>query len=461
MIFQNEREIFDGEILACTDSGTVEVLNDELFVRQKIDALAKTVALSKDQYLRGLCAWIAYEVGRVNGIYPASISGLYDARGRGDISGFTVPAINIRTLTYDKAQAVFRIAKKFNAAAFIFEIAETEIEYTDQSLKEYFSVIMLAAIKEGYRGPVFFQGDHFQIKSKNFIMDKESEIARLKKVIKRAVDICFYNIDIDGSPLVDLSEDGYFQQQRLNSDITSTLAKYVREIQPEGIDICLGGEIGEVGGKNSTIDEFDAFMQGHRQMLDGKKGISKISIQTGTTHGGVVLPDGTLAMIMINFETIKAISEIGRKKYGIAGAVQHGASTLPSEAFGKFAQFDCAEVHLATQFQNLFYDYLPLVMKEEIYEWIKENLRDERRSEWTNHQFIYRVRKKALGKFKPKIHGLSQDIKKRIVEAMESEFTVLFQKLGVENSLPLIERYVTVHNIVKKKEDFLGPDIDC
>src|SRR5215471_19331607 len=37
----------------------------------------------------------------------------------------------------------------------------------------------------------------------------------------------------------------------------------------------------------------------------------------------------------------------------MAGAVQHGASTLPPEYFGHFPDHDCAEIHLATEFQNL------------------------------------------------------------------------------------------------------------
>ena len=64
---------------------------------------------------------IAYK----KGVYPSSINDLYMARGRSEFPGtFTVPAINLRTLTYDLSRAIFRVAKANNAGAFIFEIAK-------------------------------------------------------------------------------------------------------------------------------------------------------------------------------------------------------------------------------------------------------------------------------------------------------------------------------------------------
>ena len=57
------------------------------------------------------CRRTIREAARALGILPASILPLYEARGRGEVSGFTVPAINIRMLTYDTARAAFRAAQ--------------------------------------------------------------------------------------------------------------------------------------------------------------------------------------------------------------------------------------------------------------------------------------------------------------------------------------------------------------
>ena len=50
------------------------------------------------------------------------------------------------------------------------------------------------------------------------------------------------------------------------------------------------------------------------------------------------------------------LSELSRSQYGLSGAVQHGASTLPDEAFDRFPAMGTAEIHLATGFQNIIYD---------------------------------------------------------------------------------------------------------
>ncbi|MEK6220796.1 MAG: hypothetical protein N2D54_00935, partial [Chloroflexota bacterium] len=56
------------------------------------------------------------------GIYPASIHDIYIARGKGDLpSNFTVPAMNLRVLSFDAAKAVFRAAGKINAGTILFE----------------------------------------------------------------------------------------------------------------------------------------------------------------------------------------------------------------------------------------------------------------------------------------------------------------------------------------------------
>ena len=45
---------------------------------------------------------------------------------------FTVPAINVRGLSYDTGRSIFRTAIKLKAGAFILEIARSEIGYTEQ-----------------------------------------------------------------------------------------------------------------------------------------------------------------------------------------------------------------------------------------------------------------------------------------------------------------------------------------
>jgi fructose/tagatose bisphosphate aldolase len=393
---------------------------------------------------------IAYK----QGIYPASIHDFYIARGKGGISGFTVPAINLRSMTYDLARAIFRVAKRNNSGAFIFEIAKSEMGYTNQPPPEYASVILAAAIKEVYCGPVFIQADHTQVNVKKFKENPEKEIEILQALIEEAIEFGFYNIDIDSSTLVDLTQATVKKQQYYNFDTCAKLTQFIRRIEPKGVTVSVGGEIGEVGHKNSTAEELRLFMEGFRERLrKGLIGISKISVQTGTSHGGVVLPDGSIAQVALDFDILKVLSEIARKEYGLSGAVQHGASTLPSEAFHKFAECETAEVHLATEFQNMIYDsrHFPGELKEKIYQWLKVNAASERKEGETDEQFFYKTRKKALGPFKREIMGLADAARDAISAEIEARFEFLFKQLNVISKKELVDKYVSLKRVISRK----------
>jgi len=101
--------------------------------------------------------------------------------------------------------------------------------------------------------------------------------------------------------------------------------------------------------------------------------------------------------VKLDFDVLRAIGESARKKYGLAGAVQHGASTLPEAMFHHFPQVDCAEIHLATGFQNMMYDggFLPDELKARMYRWLDENCAAERTEGMSDEQFHYKTRKKA------------------------------------------------------------------
>lgn len=379
------------------------------------------------------------EKAKLTGVWPASIKGLYEIFAK-EFPGFTVPAINIRGLTYDVARAVFRKAIEHKVGAVIFEIARSEIGYTKQRPLEYSAVILSAAVREGYRGPVFLQGDHFQIVKRNFEKDPEGEINYLKRLIKEAIEAGFYNIDIDSSTLVDLSKDDIYEQQRPNFEYTARLAEEIRLLEPKGISISIGGEIGEIGHKNSTPEELRAFLDGFKKTFRGGEGLSKISVQTGTSHGGVVLPDGSLKEVSIDFETLRTLSEISRKEYGLAGAVQHGASTLPEEAFDMFPQVGTAEIHLATGFQNILYDSksLPEEFRKEVYDYLKREFSTERKEGETDEQFIYKIRKKGFGSLKKKWWDLPEKVRAELRNELAERFELLFKKLKVVNTLEIV-----------------------
>ncbi len=429
-----------GDSLSFTDEKIS--INDEKAVRANIQELVKISSLGKADEAgkaRYLVRLIALELGAV----PASIHELYIARGRGDVPPtFTVPAMNLRILAYDAARAVFRAANKIKAGAFIFEIARSEIGYTDQRPTEYVTSILGAAIAEGFVGPVFVQGDHFQISAARFTSDRNTEINAVKELTQEAVNAGFYNIDVDTSTMVDISLPNVKDQQKINSELTAIFTEYIRSIEPDGVPVSIGGEIGEVGKQNSTPEELKAYADGLIALLPpGMEELSKISVQTGTSHGGVVLPDGTVAKVAVDFDAMYELSQLARNDYGYAGAVQHGASTLPEDAFGKFVEAEACEVHLATNFQNMAYDRLPADLKAEIYAWLDENAANERKEGMTDDQFYYKSRKRAIGPFKAKFWAMDAAAKAEIEKAWEAQFTKLFDLLAIADT----KKYVTEH----------------
>jgi hypothetical protein len=160
-----------------------------------MDQLIYEAVFSEDERKKGLLILVK-EIAKACGVFPVSIQGLYEEMGR-NYPGFTVPAINIRGLAYDVARAVIRKAIEKNVGAFIFEIARSEIGYTKQRPLEYAAVVLAAAVREGYKGPVFIQGDHFQLVRKHFLGDPAAETGYIKGLIQEAVEAEFYNIDIN------------------------------------------------------------------------------------------------------------------------------------------------------------------------------------------------------------------------------------------------------------------------
>ena len=413
-----------------------------------IDALVERAVFEADEEVRKSCRQEIRQRAAHQGIYPASIQGLYEAAGQGLYHGSTVPAINIRGLTYVVARAVFRAAMKDIVGAFIFEIARSEIGYTGQRPDEYAVCILAAAIKEGYRGPVFIQGDHFQVNRSKYTTEPEKELSAIEALIREAVGAGFLNIDIDASTVVDLGRDTLVEQQEKNSQVTADMTRLIRSIEPKGVTISVGGEIGEIGKGNSTVEDLQAFMTGYFKRLGvGVIGISKISVQTGTSHGGVVLPDGSIAEVKLDFQTLEALSKLARDRYGMGGAVQHGASTLPDDAFDMFPKANALEVHLATGFQNLIYDspHFPAELLKDIYRHLFEKYAGERKEGETEEQFLYKTRKKALGDFKREIWNIPAQKLKAIGQTLEDRFSLLFHKLNVVGTVDLTSKYIETH----------------
>jgi len=449
MVFSSLRDLNDAL------KGVATVMTDRVTVSGTpppalIDRLTHTAVFAADAEIKGTARWVLLQLGAAAGIRFASIHDLYMAMGRGEVGGFTVPAINVRAMAYDTGRAVIRAAKGLDAGAFILEIARSEIGYTEQRPHEYATVMMASALREGFRGLLFVQGDHVQVNQKKYgSPDRDKELDAVRALIREELNASFLNIDIDTSTLVDLSQPTLDEQQAINCELAAEFTAFIRQHEPPGVTVSVGGEIGEVGGKNSDVHELHAFMRGYRSALSRDKGaligISKISVQTGTAHGGFIGPDGKLLTdVKIDLKALEELSRVARQEYGLSGAVQHGASTLPSDAFDAFPRVGACEIHLATNFQNMLYDHpaFPSELREEMYGWLRANAQEEKKPKDTEEQFLYKARKKALGPFKRRLWELPAETRQAIGSSLEEQFAFLMSKLRIQSTVPIVARFV-------------------
>ena len=434
-------------------SGCLHLTNDELVVDDEarlrssgIHDLAWTAAFTSDDSTAAAAQWLIWETSQALGARSASIQDLYMARARGEVSGFTVPAINIRAQTFDMARIIFETAAAQDVGAVILELARSEQTYTYQRPIDYATACLAGAVAAGWKGPVFLQGDHYQFNARKYAADAESMTEEIRRACRLALDAGYRNIDINSSTLVDLSLPTVEEQQRANYERTAELSALIRSLESDGVTVSIGGEIGEVGKSNSTEGELHAYLDGLRRDLartaPDALGISKVSVQTGTSHGGVVLPDGSVARVAVDFDVHRRLGEVARREYGLAGTVQHGASTLPDEMFHTFREVETAEIHLATGFQNALFEHpaFPTELHARIEAWCFANAIDERKPDQTDQQFVYTSRKKAIGPFKRDLWDLST--KDVILESQAAKIKFLFHELGVIGTRSMIEKYV-------------------
>lgn len=428
------------------DDGSLVVVDEARFRGEGIRDLAWTAAFSSDEGTVEAARWIVWEASQALGARSASIQELYAARGRGEVSGFTVPAINIRAQTFDMARIVFETAAAKDVGAVILELARSEQTYTYQRPIDYSTAVLAGAIAAGWRGPVFLQGDHYQFNARKHAADPEAMTEEIRRACRLAVDAGYRNIDIDASTLVDLSQPTADAEQAVNYRRSAEISALIRSLETDGVTISIGGEIGEVGKENSNEAELRAYLDGYLRELavlaPGAAGVSKVSVQTGTSHGGLVLPDGSVASVAVDFGVHERLGAVARDEYGIAGTVQHGASTLPDEMFHRFHEVETAEIHLATGFQNALYEHpaFPAELHAAIEAWCFANAADERKDGETDAQFVYKTRKKAIGPFKRELWDLAT--KDEILAAQAAKIVFLYEQLGVVGSRKMVGRYV-------------------
>jgi hypothetical protein len=149
-----------------------------------------------------------------------------------------------------------------------------------------------------------------------------------------------------------------------------------------------------------------------------------------------------VAEVKLDFEVLRELGIVARE-YGLAGAVQHGASTLPDDLFHRFPEVETAEIHLATGFQNALYEHpaFPAELYAQVERFCNDNLSNERSEGQTDAQFVYKTRKKALGEIKRQLWDL--ETKDQIIADQQAKMKFLFEQLAITGNKATIEKFVS------------------
>lgn len=369
------------------------------------------------------------------GVWPPSIGLFYRALAGGRVAPATVPAVNVRGLTYDLARAAWRAAGAVDAAPLIFELAPGESAAGDQLFVEYVALVLAAAVREGYRGPVFFQGDHFHVEAHAGAAD----LAGVNALCREALAAGMCQIDVDAADLEPAAEGD--NAHRANAAATAAVTAFIRRCAP-GADVVVGGEVGVIGGQNTTPDDLHAFMAAFQEALPaGLDGLGKISVQTGTRHGGRVLADGSVGVMPLDLSLVARLSRVAREAYGLPGVVQHGASTLTLEQLGQLPAAGAIEVHLATAIQNMVFDHdafptplrrrMAAALGGEEGQRAEQDAGDDEGQALTEAQRFYHNRWRAWGDFKRELWLMPRAVRREIAGTVEAWFADLFRALQV------------------------------
>ena len=205
------------------------------------------------------------QAGAAAGIRFASIHDLYLAMGRGEAGGFTVPAINVRAMAYDTGA---RHHARGEAAG------RRRVHPRDRPLRDRLHRAAAARVRRGRwwrRRCARASAGRCSCRATTSRSTPRSTTAptatrssrRCATLIREEIAAGFYNIDIDTSTLVDLDKPTLAEQQAVNCELAADFTAFIRQHEPKGVTVSVGGEIGEVGGKNSDVHELHAFMRGY------------------------------------------------------------------------------------------------------------------------------------------------------------------------------------------------------
>ena len=427
-LYSNCQDLLDSlKDIVNIEKDSITVLHGERLKEECLDRLLYNAVFNQDKSVKDYAQWAIHACANYMQAIPCTISNLYEDNTNNQMSGRTVPVLYFRGLCYESARATFKLLNQIDSAACMFAVDLSEGQDTDLSAEEYAAVMLTAAMREGFHGPLFFQAA-IRIDANNFAKNSTEESERVHQQIKAAIHNGFYNIHMDASVTVDKDQVALLEKYRNNFEQVAMMSLRAREYQPTHIEVNLSAHVGTIGDEHTInrVDEIEAFLDGYESCLRNEapkaRGLSQLSVSIGTVPGGRVLPDGRPQEMNLDWQAFERLQATAIQNYDLNGLILQGVSTLSEETQKQLPYKQVLEAHLSTAHHQLLLNssHLPEALKHDIIAYLKDAQRGHWREGMTEEQFIHSVSGKCFGPFKKKFWDLSGECKKQLKDEVSN-----------------------------------------
>lgn len=394
-----------------------------------VDRLAITAALGDSEDVKEMARFLIRASAISHNIWCDSVSPIFLGIGQGKYQGFTIPAINLRGITYYLARRVFHSARRQKAGPIVFQLSSSEMDITGQPPSEYVSCILAAALRENYSGPVFLQASRIGTR------DQKTDSLDLP--------------DIKPSALIaDAIASGIFNLEFECSDDLDETVKLISEIrmhQPDGVSIAVGCTIPLPKSRQTAVQELLGFVTGLKTRLQDLKineSVCKINLVCNSDPMGSDFLDQDQMTGMLDFNRLGALSEILREQLGMAGPVLSSSHEIQADFFDQVATYKISELKMETWIQDLIlnHDRFPTGLREEIRAYLETEYTHLRKADWSDQHFYNNLRSRAWKPYKKTLWSLDHRTRLTISNSFEDRIKLLFENLHVGLNKKLVNR---------------------
>ncbi|MGB3346755.1 MAG: class II fructose-bisphosphate aldolase [Candidatus Humimicrobiia bacterium] len=356
-----------------------------------------------------------------------------------------VIAINVRIKHC--LRGVMEAAKEADSAI-IFEIAKSEIGYTDQSPEEYVNYVKEIADRINFNTPYCIHGDHITIPE-----NTPEAIKSAEEIVKKEVEAGFTSFAIDASHNFDLNAELTREQLADNIKITTRIAKLIEKLMAEKgkkrEDYGLEVEVGEIGkidpetGEQelTTVDEAVTFIKALNE-----NGVypDLIATNNGTVHGNIYDEEGNIIPILgidavRTREIASSIAPLGVK------IAQHGITGTPLKLIHKLIDAGIVKGNVATNFQDIAIENMSPELAKRMADWTMKNYAEKVRAKKpkiSDREIIGKNIKYAIKVFKHEIEEIDDEYKQKISDASKKSATEFIEAFNGKGSGQIVKDYI-------------------